>query len=228
MERCQEMSHVTPTTALVAAITTAATYHGRPAPRATGRVEGMTAAVSCLAVAGASRDETFPAPLLENLLGLLMRLVQRLLRAHPSRRRVGEHGRQDERVENLTLRRVGGSRVSDVCRPLQRGADRLELRRWIRAEWVVRRGLLEPLVSRRWLLRHRHAGVGDGPGEGGEVVQLAPEDGVAVVAEQVEQELPRHVGALRELPDHIDPHHVLARPARPPRALERRNEEDVV
>ena len=30
---------------------------------------------------------------------------------------------------------------------------------------------------------HRHAGVGDGPGEGREVVQLAPEDGVAVVAE---------------------------------------------
>src|SRR5438093_173886 len=183
MERCQEMSHITPTTALVAAITTAATYHGRPAPGAMACVDGMTAAVSCLAVAGASRDEALPPPLLEDLLGLLVRLIQGLFRAHPSRRRVGEHGRQDERVENLALRRVGGSRVSDVRRPLQRGADRLELRGRSRAERVVRRGLLEPLVSRRWLLPHRHAGVGDGPGEGGEVVQLAPEDGVAVVVE---------------------------------------------
>src|SRR5213594_3134081 len=181
--RCHEMSQITPTTALVAANTSAATYHGRLAPREMARAAGMAATVTCLAVAGASRDEALTAPLLENLLGLLMRLVQGLLRAHPSRRRVGEHGRQHEGVEDLALRRVGGSRVSDVRRPLQRGADRLELRRWIRAEWVVRRGLLEPLVSRRRLLRHRHAGVGDGPGEGGEVVQLAPEDGVAVVAE---------------------------------------------
>src|SRR5216117_3635212 len=182
MERCQEMSHITPTTALVAAIMTAATYHGRPAPRAMACVDGMTAAVSGLAVAGASRDEALPPPLLEDLLGLV-RLIQGLFRAHPSRRRVGKHGRQHERVENLALRRVGGSRVSDVRRPLQRGADRLELRGWIGAERVARRGLLEPLVSRRGLLRHRHAGVGDGPGEGREVVQLAPEDGVAVVAE---------------------------------------------
>src|SRR5438132_14407265 len=76
MERCQEMSDITPTTALVAAIVTAATYHGRPGPRAMACVDGMTAAVSCLAVAGASRDEALAAPLLENLLGLLMRLVQ--------------------------------------------------------------------------------------------------------------------------------------------------------
>src|SRR5207247_10704041 len=108
MERCQEMSHITPTTALVAAIMTAATYHGRPAPREMACVDGMTAAVSCLAVAGASRDEALPPPLLEDLLGLLMRLVQRLLRAHPSRRRVGEHGRPHAGVEDLTLRRVGG------------------------------------------------------------------------------------------------------------------------
>src|SRR6266566_3097339 len=104
------MSQITPTTALVAANTSAATYHGRPGPRAMACVDGMTAAFSCLAVAGASRDEALPPPLLENLLGLLL----------------------------------------------------------------------------------------------------------------------RHVGALRELPDHIDPHHVLARPPRPPRTLERRNEEDVV
>src|SRR5216117_4450762 len=101
MERCQEMSHITPTTALVAAIMTAATYHGRPAPRAMACVDGMTAAVSGLAVAGASRDEALPPPLLEDLLGLLVRLIQGLFRAHPSRRRVGKHGRQHERVENL-------------------------------------------------------------------------------------------------------------------------------
>src|SRR5712691_4567365 len=153
MERCQEMSHITPTTALVASIMTAATYHGRPAPRAMACVDGMTAAVSCLAVVGASRDEALTAPLLENLLGLLVRLVQGLLGAHPSRRRVGKHGRQHERVENLALRRVGGSRVSDVRRPLQRGTDRLELRGWIGAERVVRSDLLEPLVARRDLLR---------------------------------------------------------------------------
>src|SRR3989442_14201643 len=147
MERCQEMSHITPTTALVAAITTAATYHGRPAPRAMACVDGMTAAVSCLAVAGASRDETLPPTLVEDLLGLLVRLIQGLFRAHPSRRRVGEHGRQHERVENLAICRVGGSRVSDVRGPLQRGSDRRGLGRWIRAEWVVRGGLLEPLVS---------------------------------------------------------------------------------
>jgi len=35
--------------------------------------------------------------------------------------------------------------------------------------------------------------------------------------DEVEQELLRHVGALRELPDGVDPHHVLARPPRPPR-----------
>src|SRR6185437_7152367 len=214
MERCQEMSHITPTTALVAAITTAATYHGRPAPRAMGWVEGMTVAVPCLAVAGATRDEALAAPLLEDLLGLLVRLVQGLFRTHPSRRRVGEHGRQNERVEDLALRRVGGSRVSDVRRPLQGGADRLELRGWVRAEGVVRRGLLEPLVSRRGLLRHWDTGVRDGAGERREVVQLAAEDGVAVMAEQVVQELLRHIRALRELPNHVDPHHVLARPAR--------------
>src|SRR2546427_501147 len=183
MERCQEMSHITPTTALVAAITTAATYHGRPAPRAMARVDGMTAAASCLAAAGAPREGPLPPPLLEDLLGLLVRLIQGLFRAHPSRRRVGEHGRQHERVENLALGRVGGSRVSDVRGPLQRGADRLELRRWSRAERVVRRGLLEPLVSRGWLLPHRHAGVRDGTRERGEARQRAPEDGVAIVAE---------------------------------------------
>src|SRR5256886_11625953 len=154
MERCQEMSHITPTTALVAAITTAATYHGRPAPGAMACVDGMTAAVSCLAVAGASRDEALPPPLLEDLLGLLVRLIQGLFRAHPSRRRVVEHRRQHERVENLALCRVGGSRVSDGRGPLQRGADRLELRRPSRAGRVGRPGLLEPLVFRRWLLPH--------------------------------------------------------------------------
>src|SRR6266567_3330856 len=165
------MSQITPTTALVAANTSAATYHGRPAPREMARVDGMAATVTCLAVAGASRDEALAAPLLENLLGLLMRLVQGLLGAHPSRRHVGEHGRQHERVENLALRRVGWARVSDIRRPLQRGADRLELGGRSRAERVVRRDLLEPLVARGDLLRDRDARVGDRPRVRGEVVQ---------------------------------------------------------
>src|SRR5438132_13969550 len=121
MERCQEMSHITPTTALVAAIMTAATYHGRPGPRAMACVDGMTAAVSCLAVAGASRDEALPPPLLEDLLGLLVCLIQGLFRAHASRRRVGEHGRQHERVENLALRRVGWARVRSEERRVGKG-----------------------------------------------------------------------------------------------------------
>src|ERR1041385_2701532 len=128
------MSQITPTTPLVAASMSAATYHGRRAPREMARVAGVAATVTCLAVAGASRDEALTAPLLENLLGLLVRLVQGLLGAHPSRRRIGEHGRQHERVEDLALRRVGGSRVSDVRGPLQGGADRRELGGRIRAD----------------------------------------------------------------------------------------------
>src|SRR5260370_38244360 len=107
MERCQEMSHITPTTALVAANTSAATYHGRPAPRGMARLDGMAATVTCLAVAGASRDEALTAPLLENLLGRLWRFSQGLLRAQPSRRRVREHRRQYDGAKKPRPGRIG-------------------------------------------------------------------------------------------------------------------------
>src|SRR5712691_6747573 len=97
------------------------------------------------AIAGASRDEALAAPLLEDLLGLLVYFVQRLLGAQAPRRRVGEHGGKDEGVEDLAFRGIGRSRVPDVRRPLQGRGDRLELGRRVRAERVVRRGLLQPL-----------------------------------------------------------------------------------
>src|SRR5207244_7868629 len=100
------MSQITPTTALVAASTTATTYHGRPAARGLARADGRTAPVICLVVARPSRDQSLSAPLLEDLLRLLVRLVQRLLRAHSSRGRIGEHGGKDEGVEDLALRRI--------------------------------------------------------------------------------------------------------------------------
>src|SRR5216683_7258925 len=97
-----------------------------------------------------------------------------------------------------------------------------------RSERVVRRDLLEPLVARGDLLRDWDARVSDRPGVRGEVVQLASQDRVAVMPEQVEEELLRSVGALRKLPDHVDPHHMLARPSRAARPLQRRHEERIV
>src|SRR5213592_2760687 len=208
-------------------------HDGHDVPRQTHRA-GLGAAgrdgggAHLLPVARASRHQSLAAPLFEDLLRLLVRLVQRLLGAHPSRRGVGEHGRQDERVEDLALRRVRGSRVSDVRRPFQRRADRLELGGRVRAERVVRRHLLEPLVARRRLLGHRDARLGHGAWVRWEIVELAGQDGVAVAGDEVEEELLRDIRALRELPDRVDPHHVLACPLRSPRALERRDEEDVV
>src|SRR3989442_1150866 len=149
------MSQRTPTRALVDATRAAVTYHGTAAARAAG----ATAAVTPLPVARAPGDEPLTAPLLEDLLYLLVRVVQRLLRGHSARRRVGEHGGEDEGVEHFALGRVRRSRVSDVRRPLQGGADRLQLRGRVRAEGVVGRHLLQPLVARGGLLRHGHARV---------------------------------------------------------------------
>src|SRR5690242_3781167 len=133
IERCHEMSQMTPTFALVAATSAATTYHGGAAARVAARPAGRAVVVIELPVARPPGDQFLGAPLLEDLLDLLVRLVQGLLRAHPSRRRVGKHGRQDERVEDLALGGVGGSGVSDVRRPLVRRADRLELGRRVRA-----------------------------------------------------------------------------------------------
>src|SRR2546429_7419417 len=127
IERGHEMSQMTPTFALVAAISAAATYQGTTPGRAATSLRGMATAVTGLAVARAPRDQSPAAPLLEDLLHLLVRVGQRLLGAHPPRRRVREHGGQHEGVEHLALRRIGGPRGPDVRSPFERRADRLVL-----------------------------------------------------------------------------------------------------
>src|SRR5947209_16854815 len=149
IERCQEMSQMMPTLALVAATSVAATYQGRCAASGGARVPGGAAAVIGSLVPRASSDQSLAAPLLEDLLDLLVRVVQRLLGGHPARGRVGEHSGEDEGVEHLALGRVRRSRVSDVGGPLQGGTDRLELGGRVRAERIVRRLLHPPLVARR-------------------------------------------------------------------------------
>src|SRR2546430_1466600 len=125
IERCQEMSQMMPTFALVAATSVAATYQGRCAASGGARVAGAAAAVIGLLVTRAAGDQSSAAPLLEDLLHLLVRVVQRLPGGHAARRRVGEHGGEDEGVEHLALGRVRRSRVPDVRGPLQGGTDRL-------------------------------------------------------------------------------------------------------
>src|SRR5438132_9039194 len=142
IERCQEMSQMMPTLALVAATSVAATYQGTCAASGGARVVGVAAAVIGSVVPRAAGDQSFAAPFLEDLLHLLVGVVQRLLGGHPARRRVGEHGGEDEGVEHLALRRVRRSRVADVRRPLQAGADRLELRGGTGAGRMARRALL--------------------------------------------------------------------------------------
>src|SRR6266496_5283152 len=104
IERCHEMSQMTPTFALVAAISAAATYHGTTPGCGAAPVRAPVAAVTGLAVARAPRDQPSAAPLLEDLLHLLVRVGQRFLRAHPSGRRVREH-RSEEHTSELQSRR---------------------------------------------------------------------------------------------------------------------------
>src|SRR5207237_10737096 len=92
IERCHEMSQMTPTFALVAAISAAATYQRTTPGRAATSLRGMATAVTGLAVARARRDQSPAAPLPAGLLRLLVRVCQRLLRGHPPRRRVRAHG----------------------------------------------------------------------------------------------------------------------------------------
>src|SRR5437762_14343639 len=93
IERCQEMSQMMPTFALVAATSVAATYQGRCAASGGARGGGGAAAVIGLLVTRAARDQPPAAPLLGDLLHLLVRVVPRLLGGHWARRRVGQHGR---------------------------------------------------------------------------------------------------------------------------------------
>src|ERR1043166_7477613 len=147
IERCHEMSQMTPTFALVAAISAAATYQGTTPGCGAAPARGPVAAGTGLAVARPSRHQPPAAPLLEDLLHLLVRVGQRVLRAHPPRGRVREHGGQHERVEYLALRRVGRAGVPDVRRPFERRGDGFELGGRSRAERIVRCDLLEPLES---------------------------------------------------------------------------------
>src|SRR5437879_10530778 len=101
IDRCHEMSHMAPTFTLVAAITAAATYHGTTAGRDVAGAGGAVAAVTGLAVVRPAGDQSSAAPLLEDLLHLLVRVHQRFLRAHPARRRVRAHGGEDARVEHF-------------------------------------------------------------------------------------------------------------------------------
>src|SRR5438477_7376923 len=100
IERCQEMSQMMPTFALVAATSVAATYQGRCAASGGARVAGAAAAVIGVLVTRAPGDQPLAPPPLEDLLHLLVRVVQRLLCGHAAPRRVGGHGRGDESVEH--------------------------------------------------------------------------------------------------------------------------------
>src|SRR5438445_5203476 len=108
IERCQEMSQMMPTFALVAATSVAATYQGTGAASGAAGAAGVAAPLIALgAVTRAAGDQSFAAPLLEDLLHLLVRVVQRLPGGHAARRRIGEHGGEHEGVEHLALGRVG-------------------------------------------------------------------------------------------------------------------------
>src|SRR5437899_5881940 len=89
IERCQEMSQMMPTLALVAATSVAATYQSRCAASGGDRVPGGAAAVIGSLVPRASSDHCLAAPLLEDLLDLLVPVAQRLLGCHPAPGPVG-------------------------------------------------------------------------------------------------------------------------------------------
>src|SRR5436305_9440053 len=78
IERCQEMSQMMPTFALVAATSVAAPYQARCAASGGARVAGAAAAVLGLLVTRAAGHPSSAAPLLEGPSYLLARVVQRL------------------------------------------------------------------------------------------------------------------------------------------------------
>src|SRR5436309_15873175 len=75
IERCQEMSQMMPTFALVAATSAAATYQGRCAARRGGLRAGAAAAVSGVLVTRTRRHPTTAAPPLQGRLPLPVRDV---------------------------------------------------------------------------------------------------------------------------------------------------------
>src|SRR5439155_7589163 len=79
IERCQEMSQMMPTFALVAATSVAATYQGTGAARgAAGAAGGAAPPIGLRVVTPAAGDPSLSAPLLSELLSLLSRGVQPL------------------------------------------------------------------------------------------------------------------------------------------------------
>src|SRR5437016_625429 len=69
IERCQEMSQMMPTFALVAATSVAATYQGTGAASGAAGAAGVAAPLIALgAVTRAARGQSFAPPLLEDLL----------------------------------------------------------------------------------------------------------------------------------------------------------------
>src|SRR5207302_7055500 len=102
--RGREMSQLLPTIALVAATSVAATYQGTGAASGAAGAAGVAAPPLALgAGTRAAGDQSFAAPLLEDLLHLFVRVVQRLPGGHAARRRLGEHGGGDDGVGHLPL-----------------------------------------------------------------------------------------------------------------------------
>src|SRR5207237_7999737 len=90
IERCQEMSQMMPTFALVAATSVAATYQGRCAASGGARGAGAAAAGIGVLVTRAAGDPSSGAPLLGDTLHRVGRVVQRLPGGHSPRRAVWE------------------------------------------------------------------------------------------------------------------------------------------
>src|SRR5437773_11867836 len=103
IERCQERSQMMPTFALVAATSVAATYQGRCAASGGAGVAGAAAAVIGLLVTRAAGDPSSAAPLLEDPLHPLVRVVPRLPGRPPAPRRVRQPGGGDEGDQHLAL-----------------------------------------------------------------------------------------------------------------------------
>src|SRR5438445_12930307 len=90
IERCQEMSQMMPTFALVAATSVAATYQGTGAASGAAGAAGVGAPLIALgAVTRAARDPSFAAPPLGDLLQLVVRRVPRLPGGSSGRRPLG-------------------------------------------------------------------------------------------------------------------------------------------
>src|SRR5438552_15343190 len=90
IERCQGMSQMMPTFALVAATSVAATYQSTGAASGAAGAAGVAAPLIALGVVTrAAGDQSFAAPLLEDLLHLFVRVVRLLPGGHSVPRRGG-------------------------------------------------------------------------------------------------------------------------------------------